>query len=87
MTDLERVARAMWEVQGPTSDGSTLGTWERANPISRDNMLLQARAALTELRELSQLMFMTMERYGVSFQTQQRMWPALIDAILSAPQL
>jgi hypothetical protein len=93
MTKLEEVARALCrrymartDEHGPNWDSFGASLDDAVNREWRDSSD-DARCAVEALREPSQMMFLIMERAGVSFQTQQRMWPKLIDAILSEPQV
>lgn len=72
---VERVARAIAYAVSLQSDSGVPPKWSEW----RD----EARAAIEAMREPTPDMFLAAEKAGISFQTQQRVWPAMIDAALS----
>lgn len=90
---LERVARAICKSVDGRNPDHLIAVYEDRPlvgggimiPIHKrdwENYLTQARAAIAAMREPTNEMFLAMEQSGVSFQTQQRMWPAVVDVML-----
>ena len=73
MTQLEAATKSVYDAMDIT---------DKLDPVAAEKY---ARAVIEALREPNQAMFLAMERAGVSFATQERMWPAVVDAILADP--
>jgi hypothetical protein len=78
---LDRAAKAVDEARAKWRQEHNCFVHSDFDPPSE----LLARVVIEALREPTHEMFLAMEKNGVSFQSQQRAWPAAIDAALSVP--